>query len=306
VVIIGFTGFAVWIAFAWKGTEFRVNQVTIVDMDATTGTVRGTTWAHVFAPRTQKVTLATIPKSPFSYVTGPYQATSWHGLPGDGFGGLERPDEPSFFAQPYFVDSQFLNDGPAGSRLVAFPLAVWSSRAVIGQWWGTVEWSGPQMALSANQNAELSGTIVNVTPFDLTDAYLVHDRWAIKLGKVDRGSSIQVDGAVGIDLQTLLTQRKVVKGRNVVTPWDPSNTELNRILALMMYYDAAKGRAYTHLEHRFQRELDWSKHLTAGRAVLWGRCRQSAADLEIEKTDPASREDISYCRLLVPVKSRGE
>lgn len=305
-LIVGFLAIAVWLAFSWKGQEFRLNQVSVVDLDVDTGTLRGITWAHLYAPRTEKITLRTEPSPDFPYREGPSQVTSWQGLPGDGFGGLERADTTQFFSQPYSVKTQFRSHQAAEGELVDFPLAVWSSRAVVGQWWAKLDLPPQADVLSLGSDSVLSGSFVNVTPFDLADAYLVYNRSAIKLGSVKQNAVVRVNRADSIDLQTLLTQRKVVKGRNVVTPWDTSTTNLDRILSLMMYYEAAKGRAYTQLQHRFHRELDWSNHLTTNRAVLWGRCDQRGATVKIGEQPISQIGDATYCRLLLPIAISGD
>jgi ABC-type lipoprotein export system ATPase subunit len=134
-LIVGFLALAVWLAFTWKGRDVRMNQVSVVDMDLTSGTLRGTTWAHLYTPRTERVTVRTVPSAEFPYRDPPSQITSWEGLPGDGFGGLERVDRTQFFSEPYLMRAQFLPSQAGQGELVDLPLAVWSSRAVIGQWW---------------------------------------------------------------------------------------------------------------------------------------------------------------------------
>ena len=101
--VILFTALAVVLAHRWKGHEFRCNQVTLIDMDLASGMVRGTTWAHLFSPRTSQIALQTQPRATFTWATPPQQATSWQGLPGDGFGGLDRRDRIETFKRPYQI-----------------------------------------------------------------------------------------------------------------------------------------------------------------------------------------------------------
>ena len=97
-----------------------------------------------------------------------------------------------------------------------------------------------------------------------------------------------------------------MQGRNVVSPWDQANTDVDRVMQLIMFYGAAKGRAYTRLEHRYQRVLDWSDHVTPRQAILWGRSRAAGADILLDDKAVSRTEDWTYCRVLIPVAPPGE
>ena len=81
---------AYWYAHSQKGDQLRVNQVEIVDLDATTGTLRGTTWTHLFSPAVQQFDLAFRP----AYLGQPLadstpRIVAWLGLPGFALGGMQ-------------------------------------------------------------------------------------------------------------------------------------------------------------------------------------------------------------------------
>ena len=299
--VVAFTALAGFLAYLWKGHDFRCNQVTLIDVDLPSGTVRGTTWAHLFSPRTSQMALQTEPRAPLDWVSPPQQATSWQGLPGDGFGGLDRRDRTTTFEGPYQLSLELRAPDEANVRLARFPMAAWASQSLLGQWWGQVAWPTGSTQLTAGLDATLSGTITNPLPEDIDDAYLVYDRWAYRLGHVAPGATIQIDDAVGVDLQTRLTRRKVVDGRSVVTPWEHDGTDVDRIVQLLVFYEAAKGRAYTRLQHRYQRTVDWSDHVTAQQAVLWGTSRHAGADILLNGNAVSNRRDWTYYRLLIPV-----
>ncbi len=232
--------------------------------------------------------------------------TSWQGLPGDGFGGLDRRERAETFRRPYQTVLQLDPPDQANGYLEHFPLVVWSSQSLLGQWWGTVAWSSDATDLAAGLDARLFGELINPLPVDIEEAYLVYDRWAIKLGRLARGARLQIDGTGGIDLQTRLTGRQVVQGRNVVTAWEQSSTDVDRIMQLVMFYRAAKGQAYTRLQHRFQRKLDWSGHVTSEKAVLWGRSRSTGAVILMDGSEISPSQEWTYFRLLIPVSIPGK
>ena len=304
--VIVFTALAVVLAHRWKGHEFRCNQVTLIDMDLASGRVRGTTWAHLFSPRTSQLALQTQPRAAFTWVTPPQQATSWQGLPGDGFGGLDRSDRIETFKRPYQLMLDVNAPAAANVRMEHFPMAAWSSQSLLGQWWGTVDWPEGVTRLTAGLDAKVSGSITNPLPVDIEEAYLVYDRTAYRLGRLAPGVMVPFDDVVEVDLQTLLTRRKVVQGHNVVTPWDANSTGVDRVMQLMMFYSAAKGRAYTRLQHRYQRMFDWSDHVTARQAVLWGRSRTPGADMLLNGETIPTSQDWTYYRLLIPVSLPGK
>src|SRR5690606_1256610 len=51
-IVLIFSGVAYYLANWMKGDEIRLNQVDIIDVDASSGFVRGTTYANVFSPAT--------------------------------------------------------------------------------------------------------------------------------------------------------------------------------------------------------------------------------------------------------------
>ena len=52
---------------------------------------------------------------------------------------------------------------------------------------------------------------------------------------------------------------------------EPASLEVPRILEMLMFHDAAGGKGYTKMTHRFQPLVDLSDHLRCGRAMLVGR-----------------------------------
>ena len=87
-------------------------------------------------------------------------------------------------------------------------------------------------------------------------------------------------------------------------PWDPTDTNVARILEMIMFHDAAGGQAYTGLTHRFQNRLETSDHLALGQAILVAELPQPAADLLIDGIPIGDRADQPYSvlRMFLPVE----
>ena len=52
------------LAYRLKGDQLRVNQIDLVDVDAASGRMRGTTWLNVFSPRMESFNFAVEPRGP--------------------------------------------------------------------------------------------------------------------------------------------------------------------------------------------------------------------------------------------------
>ena len=52
------------LAYRLKGDQLRVNQIDLVDVDAASGRMRGTTWLNVFSPRMESFNFAVEPRWP--------------------------------------------------------------------------------------------------------------------------------------------------------------------------------------------------------------------------------------------------
>jgi hypothetical protein len=305
--VLAFTALAAALAVAWKGRTFHINQAEIVDIDVESGWVRGTSWVHVFSPRTARLTPDLSVPLPWELTRQPQSVLTWAGLPGDGFGGLDSGFQPAAFSQAYRVSGQLKGPDEAHLALDGFPIAIWSSRSLSGRWWG----QAPDLPKSTGQlvegpESQLEGTFRVPLGCDLTQAYLLHGRWIYALGTVEAGQLVSLAEHAALDLRGWLTQRRVVNGRNVTTPWDRQNTDVTRILQVVMFYDAANGRDYTQLLHDYQRFLDLSDQLRLKRALLVGRASRPTSQVVLPGQSVAAvhRSDWAYYRVLFPVQER--
>jgi len=61
---------AYFLAYYLKGDQLRVNQVDLVDVDAASGRLRGTTWMNIFSPRMESFNLSVAPRLPAGGLSG--------------------------------------------------------------------------------------------------------------------------------------------------------------------------------------------------------------------------------------------
>ena len=322
VVVIAFCGLSVWLFHHWKGSQLRLNQVEIVDVDVAQQLVRGTVWANVYSPATAslQVDFHPVPGLPSPILPAP-ALVSWQGLPGSGLGGMNAPAASGSLlendrAHEYRISCCF---GPqldrtakaaAQGQIRQLPLQTASTKALVARWWGRAEVESIGQ-LKADDLALLTGTVTNPLSVELKHCSVYYQNWAYPLDaplrwRVDSSRSPATAGSA-----SRLTRRSVVGAREVRSTWrrdDVSN--MDRIAEVMMFYDAAGGQVYTGLSHNYQGFVDLSRNLSNGQAILVGRCETPASKLSVTSSGPTAAEDPAvqdvrhwtYYRIVLPVQ----
>jgi len=317
--ILGFCLMTMALGSHWKGSQSVANQLDLVDIDTAHGLVRGTTWVHLYSTEGKTIDVALRP--PLDVRTASRQGGnlfSWHGMPGDSFGGMAHPGSLARAGLGFYDNSIKQDDAVHFEASIAgLPMPRWSSRAMVGNWWydgdGLFEKAGVEKtgdaggSLQESAYGQLTGSLRNSTPWKWQNALLIFGRWYYKLGTVVPDQVISlVDGPVALNLPTLLGRRQIVETKGVTTPWKKETMNLSRIMQMVMLHDAAGGRGYTDLLHRQQRRLDVSKLLQAGRAVVIARSADLTTQLawDGEVTTGDSDRERAYLRVVFPVDFR--
>lgn len=274
------------LAYGLKGRELRVNQVDLVDFDAPSGLVRGTSWATLFSPRIEAYDLSLVPRpvsgandSPGAITTSPDSSAgivfSWLGLPGAGFGGLDaQPGATPLFTEPYDFSRKL-------DALDRVPIAIWSTKSFVGRWWRQ---AASPIDAELRGRDRLAGTLTSRLSAPLEDCVLFFERWAYPIRQMRPGQSLDVE--IDLDPQrteTYLRRVKVRQDRNIEEPYDRASFEIPKIVEIMSAHGMAGGKKYTDLANDYQRFVDLSRLVDDGRAVLIGRCAEPAATLERDK-----------------------
>ena len=298
-----------------KGDDLRTNQVDIVDVDLSSGVVRGTSFAGVFSPNSRSYDVAwRTPSLPAKGGAGAARSaeaevlTSWLGLPGDGLGGMNAGTAGgSWFAGGYA-------SSPMHDVLNRVPIQVWSSKQFQGRWTTTLAAQGTKLSLDGN--GRLRGAFTNPLGATLHDVRIYHAANPYVVGDVAVGATFEVPAPSGRALQDLLRDTEAVAstkpGHNPtirVAPNDPGGRDLEKIVRNMMFYGAVGGRGYVHLDHRYLAYLDLSEHLRIGRAVLTAEVEDPAAvgaSLDLKAADGDVRRDHdrrrTFVRIVIPIE----
>jgi hypothetical protein len=310
---------AAWLlAHGLKGDRLHFNQVDLVDVDAVSAQIRGTSWMNVFSPRTQSFDLSAEPRllsgGPSAEAAIP---VAWLGLPGKGLGGMDPQTSDTVGGDSGYEFS------PALDAIEGLPIRVWSSRSF------TARWSAPAPAAAVEANLaeeeQLLGAITNHLDFPLSNCILVYGRWAYELETIDPGQTVPVTTMTRQSrLRTRWTGRKLVLQsgsgeektgyRETEAAYDPGSTDPLYVLRMMMFYEAIGGRSYTAgLDDDYQRFVDLSDLLKTGRAVLVARAPDALGNARggaqwrsgsgALGQGPGDRRDIFY-RFVLPVKNK--
>ena len=305
---VGAYGLACWS----KGSRLHVSQVDLVDCDAVTGRARGTTWANLFSPKTDRYQLAFQPRSLDGQpAQGASVLTGWLGLPGGALGGMDpRTFSPTSWTHPYEFSDRL-------DAISGLPIQVWSTKSLTARW--TARTAALPQAQLAEEDRLLVGSITNTLDFPLADCILACGRWGYEVGTLKPGQSAQFGTmARRRELETLLTGRKLEytesktdKFRLDPTPlYDQSSGDPAYILRAMLLFHAAGGRRYTGLFHEYQGFVDLSGLLKTDRAILIARAPADAstqrfgADLLRDGQPLGAPRDrhLTFYRFVFPVK----
>ena len=283
------------------GSATCVNQVEVVDVDAAQGIVRGTLWSHLYSPagRNWQMSLQVAERNKaWKDVNG---VADWQGLPGSGLGGLASPQIATGAANPYFIS-------PPGKTSVidALPIRTASSKALAARWWSQTDITKDLPPLGTNQFGHLEGDLINPLSVKLTECHVSSGEWLYRIDALQPKQKIKAELLQPLNLESRLTRRQVVDTKDLSTPWQSDDTDLPRIMQMLMLHNAVKGPTYTGMSHRYQPQIDLSEHLRLSRAILTGRAEKPAAALQLTDVPEGEiqQQQWIWYRIVLPVQPR--
>jgi len=298
-IAVAFAATAWLVGRATHGDRVRVNQLEIVDFDAQTGTVRGTGWAHLYSPSTARYSIAAQPNLELLGGGEIAGVLTWQGLPGDSLGGLRSNQRALAETEPYHV--RWPDQPP---EIDGLPVQSASSKSLSVRWWGQCAKPTPS-SLIVNEYGALDGELNNPLPVELTECLIVFKDSLYRVGPLKSGQAVDLGSLTPRNLQARLTEVTFEGSKEVSTLWKRDSNDVARIVQMLMFHEAARGRSYTGLTHRYQPYLDLSSHLDLGRAVLAGQADQPATRLTGESRDLAPGDDTTagiWFRVVFPVQ----
>jgi Protein of unknown function (DUF1549) len=308
-LVLAFSGGTYWLAHLLKGDQLRTNLVDVVDVDAESGLVRGTSWSTLFSPRIETFDLSVATRPGEVGLKGdPSVLLSWMAVPGSGLSGVGRAAGAAMFTHPY-------DFSPTLDAIEDLPIAMWSTRSLLARWWS--EAPSPVTAqLSDRGDHMLSGTLELPADWTLVDAVLVYDRWAYPLDGRTEGRTVDVDKQLEPQtVETYFRHITVFDEKSGWAPYDRASTDLVRVVETMMFHTLTGGELYTNLTNRAQGYVDLSSQVRLGRAVLLGRTDRPASQLLRHATQgdssggkplEAEGQRQTFYRFVLPVTQVGD
>ena len=274
---VGAYGLAYWL----KGSQIRINQIDLVDVDVESGTVRGVTWVNLFSPRTDGYDLSVQPQPVVGgAVKQPDVLFSWLGLPGGALGGMEPSTQGLSFFDAYAFSPQL-------DRVEQMPVAVWSTKSLTARWQYELGTARPFDASLRRETLGLRGEITSRLDFSLIDCVVLHGGVAYVVGDVEPGATIVLDSSLQAPGAAAYWKSKI---SGAVAHHDDERLEPEHTVRAMMFHRLVKGKQFTRLRNRYQSFVDLSSHVEraeTGRAILVGRGAEGRPGAKLVDGDAA-------------------
>ncbi len=302
-IVLVVSAAAYWAAYRAKGTELRVNQVDVVDVDVPGKLVRGASFVNVFSPENRDYDVAIVPKplqEAGSMPPGTEVRVSWFAAPDMGLRGMRGGGRAlGFGAEPYY----YRPDGRA-ERLEGVRIPIWSTKAFSGRWFAPADGAEPiiESDLAALGTDRLSGTVTNRTGVELKGAVLAFDRRIYyNLGTLAPGESKQVeltqDRNIAGHLKDLVPDYFNASSRSQSAPIDRY-----ALMQAILFRDSDTSGT-TPLPSRSLHDLDLTGQLQLGRPMLMAEVERPMTELSLGTSKPPSTEDrTTILRVILPLK----
>lgn len=305
-----------------NGTELRINQVDLVDIDTSTGFVRESAWCSVYSPENARYRLAVQSSgqllSPEHKDADTTPKLGWFGMPEENYGGMYRAGGLELGKPAYSL-------GERENGIDNLPIPVWSNRTLHSE----MLRSFPEGLLDAQLIQSGTGgqlapdsRLTHNFPAPIEDWLIVYGNRAyfprepqtensdIRPGEVwgpldPSGTSQDLNGYLnGLDSRSYVDKSS---GRNTristtLTDYDPQSRNLKGILAMISFHEHGGGSGYTNLKNFALQKMELSHHLPLHRAVLIGRVDVPATILEIDGQPVQAERHETFVRILIRVK----
>ncbi len=264
VLATAFTALA-WGTGDWwgRGAPAACRTAELIDIDAASGLVRGSSWAALRSPHNARLDVAV--SAATDVAAAPVDAAlSWFADAGTTLGGVDAAvPHPALAAADYAY-------GAGLADLQAVPIAAGATRVFEAEWFATTSAAAVTSTLAQTEEGTLRGAVAHHLPFPLQRCQLVHGGWLYDVGTLQPGQRFDADGRGPRSLSNAVRRAKARREREAVDGWDPTSGDVERILEVAGFHAAAGGIGYTLIESGRLQRLDLSRLLVANRAVLVG------------------------------------
>jgi hypothetical protein len=320
-IVVTVSVLAYYAAYAVKGSELRINQVEVVDVDQPSGLVRGSTFLTLFSPQNRDYDISVLPL-PLDVEPAVADSTaagdtalprppagtevilSWFGVPDPGFGGTGGNNQFRFASGGYSYEPPGAIEALADVRV-----PIWSTRSFTGRWFG----AGPRAPIIESSlvpvgTDRLNGTVTNRLSVPLEDAHLAFGQQIYSLGTVAPGAAVRVELTQDRNLSGYL---KANMARYLPEqPWSAQDFKISRadLLTALMFHDggatATRENPVASIPLHY---LDLTGQLALDRPMLFARIKRPATRLVIGRAPrPPRIERDTMLRAILPLEAAGD
>lgn len=322
-IVIVVSALAYIAAYRLKGTELKVVKLDVVDVDSSSGLVRGSSWMTLFSPRNRDYDVTILPAPPVGDTgtaaasadslidglpkapTGIERLVSWFGPAdprfGGGGGGMSLAGGGYSYGPPGEVDA-----------LLGVRIPIWSTKSFESRW--TAPMGGSSVVesdLMVVGSDRLDGTITNLSEHTLEEAVLIFGSptGAVaydQLGTIAPGASVRVDVASRVrPLSGYLEERARSflsdDGTLHLTEGEQGVRGIADIGRVAMFRRSMGDRTVVP-RATVLGDLDLSGQVTLGRPMLLARIADPLAKLSLNGSADEPRLDQStLLRVILPL-----
>ncbi len=315
VMIVGGCALGAYLARQANGDETKVNQTTIVDVDAATGTCRTHSWVSVYTAVARKSSVrfgvSDELKKTLRIENREPALLTWVGIPENTFGGMLRSGGVGLGSVGYRAGNDVV-------ERVAMP--VWSTRDLRSKWTATAT-PPVKSTLRLTGNRMLDGSITHSFPSPLKNWSLAHNGriyvprpgdekastipanriWPVKANTRGRAIASELTNT-----RVVIIKRKLGEGgetsRDVQATYDGLSTDTAYVMRMLSLHEAAGGTSYTGLTNSFLTELDLSRIAEGTQtAILMGEIDVPASTVSLDDEVLESTRSRTFVRILLPV-----
>jgi hypothetical protein len=307
-IVLAFCGAAMSLA-SWRNGQAgpRANRLELVDVDTISGRARGTLWTTLYSPTAARFDVSVAGRGlNAESARSTDTLLSWWGLPGVGIGGMQSGG----------VDLGIVLNGyrygPERKSLQDMPVLASATKSLMARW--TAPAAHMVEAKLTDQNELAVGFITNQSGLTLQNVRLLYGSWAYRLGTLNPGQRMEVGEQLSPRrLKTIVTRDVLSDGSTAQSQHEghifvPEEASPRELLNLIMFYDAAGGFGFAHLQNRYQAYCDLSRLLELGRAILVADTTRPAAQLINDATGSPfgdnQDDSTTIYRFVLPVAGR--
>ncbi len=301
-------------ARALKTDSVHVNHVDLIDVDAQTGTLRGTSWFTLFSSETRSYAVEVRPDPHLTAsgaagettdsARGPRPIVSWLGVSEDAIGGMGRRGGRSLSLRGYRF-------GPDAESLVDVPLPVWSTKSFTARWIGTARPTVVGKNLRSVGTDRLLGDLTNKTDLELRDCMVAFGGRVYRLGTMPINGSVTPNFTPNEDLRGHIARRAAAAeaDRDNASSGDDAGATAAEfmpynLLVTMMFRSRLTHEIQIPANDYFD-EIDLCGQLDHHRAIFVARVGGGSASQLLLDGAPPERGVSSavFLRVLLPVES---